>query len=253
MSEIPDSLRLDVRSYASVTSTMDVAARAAEAGAAEGLAIVAATQTEGRGRRGRAWSSPPGGGCYLSLVLRPPLDDRSPHLMSLLTLGAGVGVRDAIEDATGLDAQLKWPNDLVVGRRKLAGILAEGMGVGTAAQTVILGIGINVAAAPHPDEVAARATAIEAEIARAVDRARLVDETLRRVADVYLRLRRGHADDILRAWRAAAPSASGSTVEWDQGGAVRRGVTAGVDDQGALLVRTAAGVERLIAGEVRWL
>ncbi len=227
--------------------------RAAEAGAAEGLVIVAETQTAGRGRRGRSWSSPPGAGCYLSLVLRPPLDDRAPQLLSLLTLGAGVGVRDAIEHATGVAAQLKWPNDIVVGRRKLAGILAEGMGIGTAAQTVILGIGINITAGPHPDEVAARATAIEAEGAGAVDRPRLVDETLRRVADAYLRLRRGEADDILRAWRAAAPSASGSPVEWDQGNGGRRGVTAGVDEQGALLVRTAAGLERVIAGEVRWL
>ncbi len=124
---------LDIRRYASVGSTMDLAAEAVQAGAAEGLVIVADEQTAGRGRRGRSWSSPAGAGLYLSFVLRPTLDaDAGVRLLALVTLAAGVAVRESIINASGLVPELKWPNDLVVDRRKLAGILAEGFAIGTA-------------------------------------------------------------------------------------------------------------------------
>ena len=247
-------MRLDVRWFPSVTSTMDVGVEAAEAGAAEGLVIAAEEQTAGRGRRGRAWSSPPGAGLYLSFVLRPPLEALPGPLLSLLTLGAGVAVRRAIVQASGFSPDLKWPNDVMAGRRKLAGILAEGLGIGSASQTVILGIGVNVlSAAQHPSEIAARVTSLEAELGRAVERELVLEELLIQVPDVYDRLRRGDPDDILRAWRAASPSAVGAAVEWRTAEGIRRGTTAGIDDGGALLVRTASGTERVVAGEVRWL
>ncbi len=246
-------MRLDIRSYDSVTSTMDVALQAAEAGAAEGLVIVAETQTAGRGRRGRMWSSPTGTGLYLSCVLRPPLDARSGTVLSLITLGAGVAVREAIARSAGVIAQLKWPNDVMLGRRKLAGILAEGVGIGTPSQVVILGVGVNVADAAHPDDIASRATALEQERGAPVDRAALLEEILAQLDDVYGRLCGGDADDILRAWREAAPTAHGTDVEWDTEAGVFQGTTDGIDDNGALLVRTSAGVKRVIAGEVRWL
>jgi BirA family biotin operon repressor/biotin-[acetyl-CoA-carboxylase] ligase len=246
-------LRLDVRWYASVTSTMDVASDAVQSGAAEGLVVLADEQTAGRGRRGRTWSSPPGGGLYLSIVLRPPDDARGSIVVATITLAAGVAVREAILHATGLAADLKWPNDLLVGRRKVAGILAEGAAIGSALQTVVLGIGINVQSAAHPDEIVSRATSLESELGRPVERMRLLEELLVAVAARYDDLRRGEVDGILRAWRAAAPFAHGAAVEWDAPDGVRRGVTAGVDDAGALLVRTRAGVDRLVAGEVRWI
>src|SRR5688500_4222387 len=137
-------MQLQIRTYGCVTSTMDVALAAVDEGAAEGLVIVADEQTAGRGRRGRPWSSPAGAGLYMSFVFRPPVEALSAPLLAILTLAAGVAVRCAIIGATGLTPELKWPNDVVVGRRKLAGILAEGVGIGTAAQTVILGVGINV-------------------------------------------------------------------------------------------------------------
>ena len=106
--------------YTTVPSTNDLAGALAERGAREGCAVIAEAQTAGRGRHGRAWSSPPGAGLYISTILRPPT-----RALSLLTIAAGVAVADAIQLATGLDAQLKWPNDVYAGDRKLAGVLAE--------------------------------------------------------------------------------------------------------------------------------
>jgi BirA family biotin operon repressor/biotin-[acetyl-CoA-carboxylase] ligase len=245
-------LNLDVRWFPTVPSTMDVAAELAEAGAREGVVIVADEQTDGRGRRGRQWSSPAGAGLYVTFVLRPPRDAVPAALLSLLTLTAGVSVREAVACATGFTPELKWPNDLVVGERKLAGILAEGIGIGTATQVVLIGIGINLLDAAHPGAIAGRATSLESELGRHPEPAVLLEEVLVRVSRGYDALRRGNVDDILRAWRSAAPSAMGRTVEWPTPDGMHRGTTAGIDNAGALLVETARGIERVLAGEVTW-
>ena len=101
--------------------------------------IIADTQTAGRGRQGRSWCSPPGAGLYVSVVMRPPL-----RAVPLLTVGAGVAIAEGIRAATGLTPALKWPNDVYVGARKLAGILAEAGSIPGGAQHVVLGFGINV-------------------------------------------------------------------------------------------------------------
>lgn len=165
----------------------------------------------------------------------------------LLTLAAGVGVRDGIQAATGLAAGLKWPNDLIVGRRKLAGILAEGLAIGTPEQAVIIGVGINVQPASFPPDVAARATSIEGELGRAIDADQVLECVLNELWDRLAEVEE-RPGDILRAWRAASPSAIGTRVEWDG----HHGVTAGIDDAGALLVKTSTSVERIIAGELTW-
>ena len=232
---------VDVRWYRSLPSTMDVAASLADAGAAHGVVVLAGEQTAGRGRRGSVWASPPGAGLYLSFVARPSAST------SLLTLAAGVGVRDGILSATGLAASLKWPNDLLLGRRKIAGILAEGHAIGTATQSVIIGVGVNMRAAALPRDIEARATSIEGELGRPVSHGAVLAEILAGLWTRLAALERSPGD-ILQAWRADSPSAIGTTVEWDG----RTGVTAGIDDAGALLVRTDAGVERIIAGELRW-
>jgi BirA family biotin operon repressor/biotin-[acetyl-CoA-carboxylase] ligase len=243
-------MQLQIRTYGCVTSTMDVALAAVDEGAAEGLVIVADEQTAGRGRRGRVWSSPAGAGLYMSFVLRPTLPVGA---LSILPLAAAVAVRGAITRTAGVTAQLKWPNDLLVGQRKLAGILAEGLDVGSPAQTVILGIGINLTSASHPDDVAVRATSIEAESGRPVDRSPLQQDVIHSVDAAYESLRLGRADEMLRAWREAAPSAEGATVEWRTASGTQRGTTAGIDTAGALLVRTDRAVERVVGGELLWL
>lgn len=229
--------------HGALTSTMDVAAALAADGAEHGVVVAAREQTAGRGRRGSSWASPPGAGLYFSLIARPD-DQRS---LSLLTLAAGVGVRDGILKATGLAPVLKWPNDLLVRGRKLAGILAEGHGLGSSSPAVVIGVGVNVQRAAYPPDVAARATSIEDESGRAVDQDHLLHEILTGL-DGRLAALSQNPGDILRSWRAASPSAEGTRVEWDG----RDGITAGVDDTGALLVQTPAGVERIIAGQLHW-
>ena len=234
---------LDVRWHASVPSTMDLAAALVADGAPHGVVVAAEEQTAGRGRRGSSWASPPGAGLYFSFIARPSLQAEVP----LVTLAAGVGVREGIAAASGLSPDLKWPNDLLVGRRKLAGILAEGLAIGTRNQAIVIGVGVNVQPGAYPPEVAVRATSIEGELGQAVDRdtlfAAILDALSRRLAALEQK-----PGDILQAWRAAAPSAIGTRVDWDG----HSGLTSGIDDTGALLVETSSGVERIIAGEVHW-
>jgi BirA family biotin operon repressor/biotin-[acetyl-CoA-carboxylase] ligase len=240
----------DVRWHASLPSTMDAAAALAQAGAAHGVVVAAEQQTAGRGRRGTTWQSPPGAGLYFSVIARPGSGGRregAASTLSLLTLAAGVGVRDGVAASTGLAPDLKWPNDLLVGRRKLAGILAEGHAIGNRDQAVIIGVGLNVQPAAYPPDVNLRATSLEGELGRPVDRETLLAAVLLGLRDRLAALEQS-AGDILQAWRRASPSAIGTRVEWEGGS----GVTAGIADDGALLVRTAAGIERVIAGEIRW-
>jgi BirA family biotin operon repressor/biotin-[acetyl-CoA-carboxylase] ligase len=247
------SLRLDLRWYRTVTSTMDVAEEAAQAGAPEGLVIVAEEQTHGRGRRGRVWSSPAGAGLYLTFVLRPPLDSMAGAMLGLITLATGVAVREAIGRASGLRPELKWPNDVMVGKRKLAGILAEGLNLGRVDQAVLVGLGVNILPAGHPGEIAARSTSLDSELGRPIDRARVLEELLVAIPRAYDDLRRGNTDDILRAWRHAAPSAQGAVVRWRAPDGPRHGTTAGIDQTGALLVTSEHGTERIVGGELDWI
>jgi BirA family biotin operon repressor/biotin-[acetyl-CoA-carboxylase] ligase len=233
--------------YAEVTSTNDVAHAHAEVGAPEGSTIIADGQTAGRGRLGRTWISPRGAGLYVSIVLRP-----NPASAALLTLGAGVAIADGIRDATGLAPALKWPNDVWVGRRKLGGILAETGSSARGLEHVVLGFGINVSKAAYPPEVAPRATSLEEELGRRVDRGVLLAECLCAVAARYQQLGMGKGPAVLTAWRASAQPLMRQPVEWDQHGRPCQGIAEDVDETGALLVATATGLERIVAGEVRW-
>ena len=232
---------------------MDEATAAVARGAPEGVVIVADEQTAGRGRRGHRWQSPGGAGLYMSIVLRPDRDDAGARVASLITLATGVAVRNGIGRLTGVWADLKWPNDLIVGKRKLAGILAEGHGLGTDNQAIVLGIGVNVRHASLDPLLMERATSLEAELGRRVSRGLVLEEALVAIAATYDRLRGGDADAILREWCEAAPSAVGATVVWDSGRGRLEAITAGLDDDGALRIRTSSGIERVIGGELQWV
>jgi BirA family biotin operon repressor/biotin-[acetyl-CoA-carboxylase] ligase len=237
-------------------STNDIAARLADLGADEGTVVVAETQTAGRGRIGRAWFSPPGAGLYVSVILRPsPGADFSPreNPTALLTLASGVALAEGVQAATGLPAEIKWPNDLIVAKRKLAGILAEAAAQGAALQFIVLGFGVNLRPAAYPPELTDRVTSVEAEINRQADRGMILAEILVALAARYDDLQHGRFDAILGAWRQRAASLRGSQVEWDSGGGVIRGRAEDIDQTGALLVRVAGTVRRVVAGEVRWV
>jgi BirA family transcriptional regulator, biotin operon repressor / biotin---[acetyl-CoA-carboxylase] ligase len=248
--------------FPSVTSTNDVAARMADLGAPDGTVIVAEMQAAGRGRLGRTWFSPPGAGLYASVILRPvnepdamssPADGKPGTFFTpMITLAAGVALAEAVRGCNHLPVDIKWPNDLVVGRRKLAGILAEAAAGGGTGH-VILGFGINLRSAAYPPEIADRATSIEAELGRAIDRGTLLVECLASLAAWNQTLRAGRTDAILDRWRSLAPSSRGAGVEWTTVAGTASGVTDGIDGEGALVVRTSSGIERIIAGEIRWL
>jgi BirA family biotin operon repressor/biotin-[acetyl-CoA-carboxylase] ligase len=235
--------------YEDVSSTNDIASRLAEHGAEEGAVIIADAQSAGRGRQGRTWASPAGAGLYMSILLRP-----ASGALALLTIAAGVAVAEAIEAATGLRPTLKWPNDVYLSNRKVAGLLAEANApTDQDVQYVILGIGINIAPAAYPVDVAARATSLEAELGREVDRGLLLTECLAALAERYADLRTGRGDGVMGGWRRRAAPLLGRTVRWETDGVSREGVAEDIDESGALIVRTSAGPVRVIAGEVVWV
>ena len=259
--------------YPEVPSTNDLAAAQAERGADEGTIVMTDAQTAGRGRLGRVWASPPGAGLYISIVLRPP-----PPAVPLLTIAAGVAIGEGIQKATGLQPILRWPNDVYFGDRKVAGVLAEasssgisGIGadarrspsssssepvkgqIGQGLHHVIVGIGINVVPAAYPPDIAGRATSLEGELRRPVDRGLLLAECLASLAARYSDLREGRAGAVMDGWRRRAMTTLGRPLRWHESGVVHEGVAEDLDETGALIVRTTSGRERIIAGEVSWV
>ena len=235
--------------FTTIGSTNDVAASLAVDPASFGTVVIADAQTAGRGRRGRTWFSPAGSGLYISVILSPSRAASAPDRATrLLTLAAGLALAEGVERATGLAPAIKWPNDLLVARRKLAGILAEAFG-----EAVVLGYGINVGPMSYPPELRDRATSLETELGRPIDRAMVAVETLAALASRYGDLVSSRFDAILDAWRRRAPTHQGAQVVWDTPAGPQSGITDGIDDSGALLVRIGDRVERIVAGEVRWI
>lgn len=230
-----------------VDSTNRLAIDLARDGAEEGTAVVAEEQTAGRGRLGRTWESPPRLNLYLSVVLRPPMP---PVDVPLLALVAAVAVAEAIAAETGLRAEIKWPNDVLLGGRKAAGILTELEAEADRVRFVVLGIGVNLNAGRDdlPPELRDKATSLARECGRPVDRAGFTARLLERLDADY--------DELLAAGftglRRRYEERHALTGRWVAVEGARRieGEVRGIDADGALLVETTAGVERVLSGEV---
>jgi len=238
----------DYKFLAACPSTNDkVRSRAAE-GAAEGLLVVADSQSAGRGRLGRSWHSPPGQNLYLSLLLRPALPARR---AAPLTLLAGAALAQILA-AAGATPRLRWPNDVLVpaagGLRKAAGILTEMASDGERIRHIVLGVGLNVNGLEFPPELAERATSLRMACGRAWDRAKLLVDFLAAFEPIYDDfLVRGPASGLLE-WRRHADL--GRVCRVDRDGARIEGIATDIDDDGALLVRDDAGqVHRVVSGE----
>jgi BirA family biotin operon repressor/biotin-[acetyl-CoA-carboxylase] ligase len=225
-------------------STNDEAARLARAGAPHGTVVIALAQRAGRGRAGRAWASPPGLGLYLSAVMRPPLPVA---LVPPITLAIGVGVCEAAREA-GAPAHLKWPNDVLVGPRKLAGVLVEAQSQGARLEAAIAGIGCNLAGEP-PAEVAGRAITLATAVGAAVDRERFLASLLVHVERWVDRYLGAGLPVIAAAWRARMAPGLWARAAVD--GAPVEGELVGLQDDGAVELRDAAGaLHRIRSGDV---
>ncbi len=239
----------EIFTFETLASTNDDLMERARAGAAEGVVVVADKQTKGRGRFDRSWSSPSGCNLYFSILLRPRL---FPAALPQITLTAAVSLCETLRAATNLEVQIKWPNDLWIGRRKICGILTEMTTRGETVEAVVLGIGLNVNMEDPiiPEALQGIATSLSCEAGRRFDRARLLQKllvSLDRDYRLFLRegfepFRKRFAERSLTRGRDVTTSVSGREVF---------GRTVGVSRNGGLLIREKDGrVLELHSGEV---
>lgn len=239
----------DLRVFKETTSTSDVVEKLARDGAAEGVVVFAEAQTRGRGRLGRRWASPAGKGLWFSVLLRP---DLRPQAATQLTVAAATAVVRALEQQAGLRAEIKWPNDVVVRGRKLAGILTELSAELDRIKHVVLGIGIDVNLAPtdFPAELRKLATSVQIETGRPHRRADLAAAVLRELDRDYAKVCRHRFDEVAEEW-AAHCTTLGRRVRVRVGDRVLEGRAEALDADGALLLRTEHGhLETILSGDV---
>lgn len=232
------------------TSTNDWLKERARAGAPEWSVALADVQTAGRGRHGHAWGSA-AGNLHLSVLVRPRGDTATWGRLPLL---AGLAVAEAIA-ALGVEPALKWPNDVQVAGRKVAGVLVESMSAGGVLEAAVIGVGINVASVPEGMDADARArAACLAELMTAPEVAEVAAAVLARMGVWYHRLAAGGGGEMIAAWRARALPWWGHRVEAKSGDEVLRGRAIDVDETGALVLLLDDGTTSLVhAGEVREL
>jgi len=228
--------------FDTITSTMHEAIAQAEAGCPSGTAVVAEEQTAGQGRHGHSWHSEAGAGLYFSVVLR-----LQAQAFPMLTLALGLAVAEAIARATDLHPDLRWPNDIMIGDKKAAGILVQLID-----NAAIAGIGINVNHHAFPPEIAHEATSLRLASGREHSREDLLVGLLQSIDSFTRMLEEGGRPAILDLFTRRSSYAAGKRVSVDQPGGVVTGTTAGLDDNGFLKLRTDDGRETLIlAGGVR--
>ncbi len=234
-----------ILAFAELTSTNDRVKALARGGAREWTSVVARRQTRGRGRQGRVWASPPGN-LYLSCLLRP--DDQA--ALNLLPLAAGVAVCESVRE-WGLAVSLKWPNDALVGERKLAGVLVEASSSSHGLEHVVIGIGVNLDWDPaQVPELAATATSVRAAGGCTPEVGPAAAALLAHLAPAYGLLLRD-PQGTLAAWRERAAPWWGERVQVEAAGSLLCGSLRDVDDRGALLVEDDDGrLHRLFSGEV---
>jgi BirA family biotin operon repressor/biotin-[acetyl-CoA-carboxylase] ligase len=237
---------------AQTTSTNDDIKALALRGAPEGTVVLAEQQTRGRGRQGRSFASPAGVGVYLSVLVRPTIDlARLPQL----TLMVAVATADAITDTCALSIHLKWPNDVEIDGKKVAGILTEAVLHPGGPPVVIIGIGINVntTLAELPPVLHDRVTSLALATGAPVSRHQLIARLLARLEALYHTLQHAGVASILERWRHYG-RLPGRMVQFTQATETRTGRVIGLDDDGALVVQTGDGVyHHLISGEVIFL
>lgn len=226
--------------HQSIGSTNDRARELARRGAAHGLAVLAESQSKGRGQRGRAWESPPGRGLYVSFLVRPSLPTRSAPALTLL---AGLALFRATQRLWSLEAGLKWPNDLLAreGRKKIAGVLVELSAGQHHIDHVVIGVGVNLKEGAWPPALEDYATSVEEVAGREANRDQLFAALARELEGLLDEAETDGVASIIQRVEGELLG-RGEVVELDVDGAVTRGVLAGLGDDGSLLL-SAEGIE----------
>ncbi len=222
--------------YETITSTMDEAFRIAIGGAEEGCVICADSQTKGRGRMGRRWTSPKDTGIYVSIILRPSV---SLSAISWLTLLTAVAVSDSVKEVCNFYPMIKWPNDVLINDRKLAGILTELNAEADRVRFVIIGVGININT--PLSFLPKNSTSLRHETGRRISRVEFLQVFLRRLEFWYDILKKGEVYSIADAWKQQS-STLGRRIRIVNGGDVVEGIAVDLDEYGGLLLRSDSGV-----------
>ncbi len=233
------------------TSTNADAFRLAEDGAVEGTVVLADAQSGGKGRRGRVWSSPAGVNLYCSVVLRPAI---MPHEAPQLTFLSAVAVARAIELTTNLTPEIKWPNDLLISGKKVAGLLNEMSAETDGINFVILGIGVNLnmTAGQLPDDLRHPATSLLLEAGSGVDRSRFVSTVLNELDRLYRDFLANGFGPVREEWQHRCNANGRRVIVSDSGTACTGGMFVGIDADGSLLLRSDDTIlHRITCGDVR--
>ncbi len=239
-----------VHLFEQTESTNTLAMEMARSGAPSGTLVIAETQSRGRGRLGKSWLSPPGGGLYFSLLLRPHLKFNE---IPRLSLAVGVAVCRAIRRNYRIGPRLKWPNDIFLDNRKCGGILAEAEFTGEKV-LVIIGIGLNVSTplSVFPAKLRQRTTSLQHHVGRPIVRVELLASLLREIDLVVSELEKGKFPEILAEWRQL-DATRGKILTWVAiSGEVVEGISLGPDDEGRLHIRDNKGREHeILSGDVQ--
>lgn len=239
----------DIRVFNETASTNDVIEKVARDGAPEGVVVFAESQTRGRGRMGRKWMSPPQKGLWFSVLLRPEL---RPESATQITVAMATGLARAIASVIGTAPEIKWPNDLLIGGRKIAGILTEMSAEMDRIKYVIVGIGldVNLSKAELPAELREVATSLRIAAGRPVDRPKLAASLLEELDRDYARVINGQFQQVAEEWEEQCVTL-GKNVSISIGNRKVSGRAESIDPDGSLMVRTSHGrLERILGGDV---
>ncbi len=238
-----------IKQYDTIDSTSLEARRLIHQGSGHGTVVTAQSQTAGRGRLNRTWDSAKGAGIWFSVVLEPKVPMEQ---MSLYSFVAAVAVAEGICETSGLTVQVKWPNDVLVNGRKVCGILLELVAERNQPVRLIIGIGINATQqlTDFPEEVQRKATSLAMETGRAIDRQQVLEAVLRWLNVCSAQLETEGFAPVRERWQELS-CINGKHIQIvRQGEALLYGTALGLADDGALLVQTETGVERVMAGDV---
>lgn len=246
------TLGREIISYAETSSTNDVALALAARGVQEGTLVVAESQTDGRGRRERKWVSPTGTSILASLILRPPLMTHEAHSITLVSAAA---VAQAIRSITQLPALIKWPNDVIIGDKKVSGVLTEMRTEKGWVKFLVVGIGVtvNILRDQFPEEIADSATSLSAELGYNISRVGLLQEILRQFERRYMKVKERKLDTLMAEWKGLSATI-GRQVRISLSRRIVRGRVVDIDETGALLVWIDTGrIQRITADDAVYL